>query len=95
MSDLFQAGVPDKTVKEWSGHLSMDGLRQYQHTTAEQEENVSKVLNTGSSYVCIQSHHFMPRPSYYPTVNFSSCNVTIYNAPPVTSPLSDTTNTTS
>ena len=96
VSDLFQAGVPDKIVKERSGHLSMDGLRQYQHTTAEQEENVSKVLATGSSYVSIQSHHFMPRPSYYPTVqNFSSCNVTIYNAPPVTSPLSDTTNTTS
>ena len=47
----------------------MDGLRQYQYTTAEQEENVLKVVATGSSYVSIQqSHHFMPRQSYYPTV---------------------------
>ena len=95
VSDLFQAGVPDKIIKERSGHLSMDGLRQYQRTTSEQEENVSKVLASGSSYVSIQqSHQFMPQPSSYPTVqNFSSCNATIYNAPSVQSPLNDATNT--
>ena len=41
--------VPDKIIKERSGHLSMDGLHQYQRTTSEQEENVSKVLASGSS----------------------------------------------
>ena len=84
VSDLFQAGVPEKIIKERSGHLCTDGLRQYQRTTSEEEENVSKVLACGSSYVSIQqSHHITPQPSYYPMVqNFSSCNVTIYNAPP-------------
>ena len=90
--DLFQAGVPDKIIKEQSGHLSMDGLHQYQRTTSDQGENV---LASGSSYVSIQqSHHFMPS---YPTLhNFSGCNVTIYNAPSVQSqpkPLNDATNT--
>ena len=65
VSDLFQAGVPDKIIKERSGHLSMDGLHQYQRTTSEQEENVLKVLASGSSYVSIQqsilchSHHII------------------------------------
>ena len=87
VSDLFQAGLPDKIIQERSGHLSMDGLRQYQRTTSEQEEDVSKVLASGCSYVSIQqSQQFMPQPTYYPSLqNFSGCNVTIYNAPPVQS----------
>ena len=87
VSDLFQAGLPDKIIQERSGHLSMDGLRQYQRTTSEQEEDVSKVLASGCSYVSIQqSQQFMPQPTYYPSLqNFSGRNVTIYNAPPVQS----------
>ena len=91
VSDLFQAGVPDKIIKERSGHLSMDGLHQYQRTTSEQEENVSKVLASGSSFVSIQETRHLPQPSYYPTL--SGCNVTIYNAPSVPKPLNDATNT--
>ena len=98
VSDLFHAGVPDKIIQERSGHLSMDGLRQYEHTTTEQEESVSKVLGSGCSYVSIQqsqSYHFLPKPSYYPIQNFSGCNVTIYNAPSTSVPfLADVTNNT-
>ena len=83
VSDLFQAGVPEKIIKERSGHLSTDGLCHYQRTTTEQDEHVSKILASGSSYVSIcESHNYIPQPSYSPTVqNFSSCNVNIYNAP--------------
>ena len=99
VSDLFQAGVPDKIIKEMSGHLSMDGLRQYEHTTTEQEESVLKVLGSSCSYVSIQqsqSHRFLPRPSYCPPIeHFSGCNVIIYNAPSASNqPLSDVTNKT-
>ena len=99
VSDLFHAGVPHKIIQERSGHLSMDGLRQYERTTTEQEESVSKVLGSGCSYVSIQqsqSHHFLPKPSYYPPIqNFSGCNVTIYNAPSTSvPPLTDVTNNT-
>ena len=56
MSDPFQAGVPDKIIQQRSaGHLSMDGLWQYQHTTVEQQENVLKVLGSACSYV-YQNH---------------------------------------
>ena len=51
------------------------------YSTTQQEESVSKVLGYGCSYVSIQqsqSHHFLPKPSYYPSIqNFSGCNVTI------------------
>ena len=84
VSDLFQAGVPEKMIQERSGHLSLDGLRQYQRTTLMQDEAVSRVLTSGSSFQqnVFQSQHIVPQtPS--PTVqNFSSCNVTIYNALP-------------
>ena len=77
--DLFQAGVPDMIIQDLSGHLSMDGLRQYQRTS-EQEEDVSKVLASGCSIQ--KSHHsLMQRPYYSPVQNVSDCNVTIYNAP--------------
>ena len=67
---------------------------QYQRTTSEQEENVSKVLASGSSFVSIQETRHLPQPSYYPTLqNFSGCNVTIYNAKSVPKPLNDATNT--
>ena len=99
VSDLFQAGVPEKMIQERSGHLSLDGLRQYQRTTLMQDEAVSRVLTSGSSFQqnVFQSQHIVPQtPS--PTVqNFSSCNVTIYNAPvptiPQQQPLVDVTNT--
>ena len=98
VSDLFQAGVPDKIIQERSGHLSMDGLRQQQRTTSEQQEDVSKVLASGCSYVSIQQSHqqVMPQRTYPTVQNFSGCSVTIYNGPPPTTepkPLSDVTNT--
>ena len=68
----------------------MDGLRQYERTTTEQEESVSEVPGSGCSYVSIQqsqSHHFLPKPSYYPPFqHFTGCNVTIYNAPSTSQP---------
>ena len=55
VSDLFQASVPEKIIQERSGHLSMDGLRQYQRTTTEQEEDISKVLASVCFYSAISS----------------------------------------
>ena len=64
VSDLFQPGVPEKIIKERSGHLSTDGLCQYRRTTTEQEEIVSKVLASGCSYVSIhESRNYIPQPS--------------------------------
>ena len=49
VSSLFQAGVPEKVIQERSGHRSLDGLQQYQHTTIGQQQ-VSKVLASGATF---------------------------------------------
>lgn len=85
VSDLFQAGVPEKLIQERSGHMSIDGLRQYQRTTLGQEEAVSKVLTTGSTYnqhLSLQQTRFAPQHiTPAPQMSFSGCSVTIYNSP--------------
>ena len=99
ISEPFRAGVPEKLIQEWSGHLSLDGLRQYQRTTFSQHKAVLKVLASGSSYESqvatvgqqktqsVVVSHFTPTPQ----MNFSACNITIYSGPPAT-PLLDVTN---
>ena len=78
VSSLFQAGVPEKLIQQRSGHLSLDGLRQYQRTTLEQEKDVSGVLASAVAY----RRHSVMTNIQQPQMNFSSCNVTIYNGYP-------------
>ena len=51
-SDLYQAGVPEKLIQERTGHLSVSGLRHYEHTTIGQQETVSRILSAtdGTTY---------------------------------------------
>ena len=97
VSDLFQAGVPDEMIQERSGQLSKDGLRQYQRTTLEQEEDVSKVLALECLYVSVQQSqrftlHSVLKPACPTIQNFYGCNVT--SPPPTTPPQpNDITNT--
>ena len=84
VSHLFQAGVPEKLIQQRSGHLSSDGLRQYQRTTISQDEAVSKVLTSGSTYqqsMAIEMHAVSRSPPPPPVnqMSFSGCTVTIYN----------------
>ena len=39
---MFQAGVPRKLIKQWTGHRSLETLRQYEHTSESQLLDVSK-----------------------------------------------------
>ena len=89
VSDIFQAGVPEKMIQERSGHLSTTGLRRYQRTTLGQEEVVSKVLSTGSTFnkhLALQQETktALPLQSLPQNhMNFSGCTVTInYNSAP-------------
>ena len=90
VSTLFQSGVPEKVIQERSEYLSLDGLRQYQRTTMDQQEAVSKVLASTSTKV----HQEVV--TQVPQMNFSSCSVNIYNGPPLPqarfSPMLDITN---
>ena len=44
---MFAAGVPDKQVKNVTGHKSSKALEVYQHPTTQQEMAVSKVFAYG------------------------------------------------
>jgi hypothetical protein len=43
-TQLFTAGVPEKIIKERTGHKSLDALRCYECTTQEQVKAVSTIL---------------------------------------------------
>lgn len=44
-SRLCEANVPEKLIKEWTGHKSLDALRLYKCTSSEQQKSVPNVLN--------------------------------------------------
>ena len=44
ISRLYSAGVPEKLIVERSGHLSKEGVRSYERTTAQQHKTVSDWL---------------------------------------------------
>lgn len=43
---LFSHNVPEKVIQEVTGHRSLVGLRSYEHTSMEQERNVTLMLNS-------------------------------------------------
>ena len=45
ISRLFTSGVPEKLIMERSGHISTEGVRAYERTTAEQKQHISDVLS--------------------------------------------------
>ena len=38
VSELFEAGVPEKIIKERTGHRSLEALRLYERTTSNQHQ---------------------------------------------------------
>lgn len=42
---LYQAGVDEQLIMERTGHHSIDGVRNYKRTNAEQQENLSDILS--------------------------------------------------
>ena len=89
-SELFDAGVPEKIIKERTGHRSVEALRIYEHTTKKQHMAVSKIL-TNCQKTTFESalkkeeltYNTSPfHPASNSTVNkFSNCTVHIYQAP--------------
>ena len=83
--ELYQAGVPEKVIQEHTGHLSLTGLHQYEHTSGKQHETVSQILAakgnvTYQQQFSVQSNSILspvPQPHY----SFSRCNVTFNSFP--------------
>lgn len=53
-TELYDAGVPEKIIKECTGHRSTDGLRVYERTSQKQHQTVSHILSS------TQHTHFVP-----------------------------------
>ena len=45
-SELFQAGMPEKVIQQRTGHLSLQGMHHYERTTSQQQQAVSRILNS-------------------------------------------------
>ena len=45
-SRLFASNVPEKLIQEKSGHRSLAGLRAYERTTQQQEQSMTKILDS-------------------------------------------------
>ena len=45
-TELYDAGVPEKIIKECTGHRSTDGLRVYERTSQKQHQTVSHILSS-------------------------------------------------
>ena len=50
ISKTFRGDVPEKLIMEKSGHRSLEGVRQYERTSALQEVQVCKVLETNEKF---------------------------------------------
>ena len=64
-TSLYEKGVPEKIIQERTGHRSLEALRVYEHTNAEQHLAVSRMLSGR------QTHYMTPydHPTMYPTMN--------------------------
>ena len=87
-STLFQAGVPEKIIQQRSGHLSLHGLRHYEHVTAQQQLAVCRVLSSSENTTFTSEREKEPEMSRQqsavstgvpaPQMHFSGCTVNIY-----------------
>ena len=55
-TDLFQAGVPEKVIQEFTGHRSIKALRQYKRVDVTQKKAASNNILTGTSLI-LQDHN--------------------------------------
>ena len=63
ISKVFRGDVPEKVIMEMSGHQPLEGVRQYERTSALQEVQVCKVLETNENFL---SHWQTPLlPDHY------------------------------
>ena len=46
---MYNTGVPEKLIAETSRHKSTKALRQYEHTSQEQQKAVTSVLNNSDN----------------------------------------------
>ncbi len=83
-TELYRAEVPEKIIKQRTGHRSVESLRKYEHTSTTQHQAVANILSsdTTTSYSTQMSQLQSKSENYIsinktPTMNFSNCTVNI------------------
>ena len=85
----YQAGFRENIIQERTGHLKLKGLQQYEYTSDEQHQAVSKMW-LAASYQITYEHQLSATNSHttttvtlpcqaVPQFSFDSCQVTINN----------------
>lgn len=49
VTQMYESGIPEKVIQERTGHKSLEALRVYERTNAQQHETVSMVLSAPHS----------------------------------------------
>ena len=76
ISKVFRGDVPEKVIMEMSGHQPLEGVRQYERTSALQEVQVCKVLETNEKFaqpLANPTPYRPPQTATQPTFNFQGC----------------------
>ena len=97
VTQMYECGVPEKVIQERTGHKSLEALRVYERTNAQQHETVSKVLSaphprTYNEQVQISRQHAsfsslsLKQPCNTQSVsislnNLQGCTININNTP--------------
>ena len=91
-SELFEAGVPEKIIKERTGHLSLESLRMYERTTSHQHKAVSTILSSDKKTTFKeavqqqqQQTYCQPSPAvpFQPAPVYNNCTFNMYSTVPV------------
>ena len=100
-TQLYHAGVPEKTIQQCTGHRSLDSLRVYEHTSVQQHRAVTNILlpttrpevsdsvlrrRMNTSLSQNMSPATLLNNSLQPIMNFTGCSVnTNLSSPPTPS----------
>ena len=79
---LYQAGVPENIIQERTGHLSLKGLRQYECTSDEQHQAISRVL--AASHQITYEHQLSATNSYSTTTTTVTLPARLFHSSPLT-----------
>ena len=69
VTQMYETGVPEKVIQERTGHRSLEALRVYKRTNAQQHQAVSGVLAAQHTYVYNEQHSTFSTVSLEPPCN--------------------------
>ena len=95
VTEMYNAGIPEKVIQDRSGHRSIDGLRKYEKISEQQKESACLALEVDCASVVDSKNYNMQvsGPTYsfqqqqlqpnltFGSSTFNSCTINVYQAP--------------